>query len=76
MRHFHKADSASLIGTMHIGKHARIAQGAVVRSVFSGVTVENESMVLENSVVVGTRDLPAKIGRKVVFGHRVFFYWR
>lgn len=73
MNHFHKADSASLIGTIHIGRHARIAQGAVVRSLFGGITIENESMVLENCVVVGTQNIPAKIGRKVVFGHRVFF---
>jgi carbonic anhydrase/acetyltransferase-like protein (isoleucine patch superfamily) len=73
MNHFYKADSALLIGKIHVGKQARIAQGAVIRSLFGGVTIENESMVLENCVVMGTRNMPASIGRKVVFGHRVFF---
>jgi carbonic anhydrase/acetyltransferase-like protein (isoleucine patch superfamily) len=73
MNHFSKADSASLIGTIHVGKNARIAQGAVVRSLFDNVTIENESIVLENCVVLGAQDMHASIGRKVVFGHRVIF---
>jgi carbonic anhydrase/acetyltransferase-like protein (isoleucine patch superfamily) len=47
-----------------------LAEGAVVRSHGTGVTVGTGSAVLENSVVVGNSNIPTIIGRRTVFGHR------
>lgn len=47
-----------------------LAEGAVVRSHGTGVTVGTGSAILENSVVVGNTDIPTIIGRRTVFGHR------
>ena len=64
------ASSAVVIGTALMGGGALLAEGAVVRSRASGVTIGTGSAVLENSVVVGTGDTPAVVGRRSVFGHR------
>jgi carbonic anhydrase/acetyltransferase-like protein (isoleucine patch superfamily) len=63
------AGSAVVIGTVRLGDGALVAQGAVLRS-HDGIEIDTGSAILENSVVVGTPDLPATIGRRSVFGHR------
>jgi carbonic anhydrase/acetyltransferase-like protein (isoleucine patch superfamily) len=64
------AGSARVIGTARLGDGALIAEGAVIRSRRGGVAVGTGSAVLENSVVVGSHDMPTSIGRRSVFGHR------
>jgi UDP-3-O-[3-hydroxymyristoyl] glucosamine N-acyltransferase len=64
------AGSARLLGNVHVGAGAILAQGVVVRSHDGSVSVGNHSAVLENSVVIGTREHPVRIGQRTVFGHR------
>jgi carbonic anhydrase/acetyltransferase-like protein (isoleucine patch superfamily) len=64
------AGSAVVIGAARLGEKSLLAQGAVVRSTRAGVEVGTGSAVLENCVIVGTTEIPARIGRRTVFGHR------
>ena len=64
------AGSARLLGTVHVGAGAILAQGTVVRSHDESVVIGNHSAVLENGVVVGSRERPVRIGQRTVFGHR------
>jgi carbonic anhydrase/acetyltransferase-like protein (isoleucine patch superfamily) len=59
-----------LLGQARLGRGSLLAQGAVLRSVGSAVDLGTESMILENSVVIGHSDIPTAIGRRTVFGHR------
>jgi carbonic anhydrase/acetyltransferase-like protein (isoleucine patch superfamily) len=64
------AASARVLGRMRLGASATVAQGTVVRSLDDSVDLGNRSVVLENSVVIGTPAQPVRIGRRTVFGHR------
>ena len=64
------ASSATLLGIVHVGAGAIVSQGTVVRSHDESVSIGNHSAVLENGVVVGTREHPVRIGQRTVFGHR------
>jgi len=64
------AGSAVLLGRSRLGERVLIAEGAIIRSGGSGVTVDTGSAVLENSVVASTADLPTTVGRRSTFGHR------
>ena len=62
--------SARVYGDVRVGDGVYIAQGTVVRSQDTSVTMGDKTFVLENSVVVGTKSNPVKIGSKTVFGHK------
>jgi carbonic anhydrase/acetyltransferase-like protein (isoleucine patch superfamily) len=64
------ASSAVVIGTPRLGDGALLAEGAVIRSSGSGAEIGTGSAVLENSVVVGTTQIPTSVGRRSTFGHR------
>jgi carbonic anhydrase/acetyltransferase-like protein (isoleucine patch superfamily) len=64
------ASSATVLGTIRVGRLSGIAQGAVVRSIDGHVRMGSGSYVLENSVVIGRPGLETAIGHKSVFGHR------
>jgi len=64
------AASAVVLGEVHVGAGAMLAQGLVVRAHGGAVSIGNHSAVLENGVVVGTRDHPVRVGQRTVFGHR------
>src|SRR4051794_16455017 len=64
------AGSAQLLGNVHVGAGAILAQGTVARSHDESVFIGNHSAVLENGVVVGTGEDPVRIGQRTVFGHR------
>jgi carbonic anhydrase/acetyltransferase-like protein (isoleucine patch superfamily) len=64
------ASSVVVVGTARLGAGALLAEGAVIRSSGAGVEVGTGSAVLENSVVVGTTEIPTTIGRRSTFGHR------
>ncbi|MBJ6764725.1 UDP-3-O-(3-hydroxymyristoyl) glucosamine N-acyltransferase [Myxococcaceae bacterium JPH2] len=68
--HLTLASSARLLGTVHVGPGAVIAQGAVVRSHGGAVQLGAGSSLLENAVMVGTPERPVTVGEKVVIGHR------
>ncbi|WP_422484934.1 DapH/DapD/GlmU-related protein [Gudongella sp. DL1XJH-153] len=63
-------ESARLIGRARLGRDSYIAQGSVVRSNDNSVEIGNKTWVLENSVLLGTRKNPLKVGSKTVFGHK------
>jgi carbonic anhydrase/acetyltransferase-like protein (isoleucine patch superfamily) len=64
------AHSAVVLGTARLGEGSLLAQGAVIRSSGAGVEVGTGSAVIENSVVIGTSEIPTVIGRRTTFGHR------
>jgi carbonic anhydrase/acetyltransferase-like protein (isoleucine patch superfamily) len=64
------AASAVVLGDVHVGAGAILAQGLVVRAHGGAVSIGNHSAVLENGVVIGTRDHPVRVGQRTVFGHR------
>jgi carbonic anhydrase/acetyltransferase-like protein (isoleucine patch superfamily) len=49
------ARSAVLLGEVHVGAGAILAQGLVVRAQGGAVSIGNYSAILENGVVIGTR---------------------
>src|SRR6476646_6863888 len=64
------ARSAVLLGEVHVGAGANLAQGLVVRAHSGAVSFGNYSAVLENGVVIGTPGHPVLVGQRTVFGHR------
>lgn len=70
MSHIKIDDSARLIGKIRLGSNVYVAQGSVLRSVDDSLMAGNATMVLENSVLIGTPAHPLKVGSKTVFGHK------
>ena len=64
------ARSAVILGEVHVGAGAILAQGLVVRAHGGAVSIGNHSAVLENGVVIGTPEHPVQVGQRTVFGHR------
>ena len=64
------AASATVLGAVHAGRGAIVAQGTVIRSLDGSVRIGAGSAVLENSVVIGRAGLETRIGHRSVFGHR------
>src|ERR1700683_4053126 len=64
------AGSALIVGEVHVGAGAILAQGLVVRANGGAVSIGNYSAILENGVVIGTPEHPVQVGQRTVFGHR------
>ena len=64
------AGSAVVVGEVHVGAGALLAQGLVVRAHGGAVSIGNHSAILENGVVIGTPGHPVRVGQRTVFGHR------
>jgi carbonic anhydrase/acetyltransferase-like protein (isoleucine patch superfamily) len=64
------AGSAVVLGEVHVGAGAILAQGLVVRAHGAAVSIGNYSAILENGVVIGTPAHPVRVGQRTVFGHR------
>src|ERR1700730_13842313 len=64
------AGSAVVLGDIHVGAGAILAQGLVVRAHGAAVSIGNYSAILENGVVIGTPEYPVRVGQGTVFGHR------
>ena len=62
--------SAVVLGEIHVGAGAILAQGLVVRAHGGAVSIGNYSAILENGVVIGTPAHPVRVGQRTVFGHR------
>lgn len=63
-------DSSKIIGKVSFGKNVYIAQGSIVRSHDGSLLMGNDSWLLENSVIISSKENPVKIGSKTVFGHK------
>lgn len=63
-------DSARLIGKLRLGNNVYAAQGTVLRSMDDSITIGNDTWILENSVLIGTKEHPLNVGSKTVFGHK------
>lgn len=64
------AESSRIIGSVSLGEGTYIAQGTILRSHDESLTIGGNSMVLENSVLIGTANNPLNVGSKTVFGHK------
>jgi carbonic anhydrase/acetyltransferase-like protein (isoleucine patch superfamily) len=64
------AGSAVVLGEVHVGAGAILAQGLVVRAQGASVSIGNYSAILENGVAIGTPEHPVLVGQRTVFGHR------
>src|SRR5499426_3287806 len=64
------ARSAVILGEVHVGAGAILAQGLVVRAHGAAVSIGNYSAILENGMVIGTPEHPVRVGQRTVFGHR------
>ena len=64
------AGSAVVMGDVHVGAGAILAQGLVVRAHGAAVSIGNYSAILENGVVIGAPEHPVRVGQRTVFGHR------
>lgn len=62
--------SAKIFGKVRCGDGVYLARGSIIRSQFDSVLVGNSTWVLENSVLIGTKNQPLIVGAKTVFGHR------
>lgn len=56
------AGSAVMLGDVHVGAGAILAQGLVVRAHGAAVSIGNYSAILENGVVIGTPEHPVCAG--------------
>lgn len=64
------AASARVIGPIEIAPGAYLGQGTAVRAAGGGITIGAGSALLETGVIVGRGgEMPARIGRRTVFGH-------
>ena len=63
------APTAVLIGDVHVGDHANVWFGAVLRGDASRITVGARTSVQDNCVVHCAHELPTEIGSDVVIGH-------
>ncbi|NBG86929.1 carbonic anhydrase/acetyltransferase [Isachenkonia alkalipeptolytica] len=66
------ANSAGLKGSMELGTRVYIAQGTVIRGGEEpgSLSLGNHTWALENSVLVGSKEMPTTVGSKTVFGHK------
>lgn len=63
-------DTASIKGDVQLGTGSTISYGVVADGSKNTVKIDNNAMVLENSVLRGTEDFPVVIGQQTVLGHR------
>lgn len=63
------APSAAVIGRVHLGRHASIWFGAVLRGDGNDIWVGDGSNIQDNAVVHIDEDAPCRIGNNVTVGH-------
>jgi carbonic anhydrase/acetyltransferase-like protein (isoleucine patch superfamily) len=69
MYHEGFSKSSRIYGEISIGTDSMVSQGAILRSHDNSIKVGNNTGILENCVVIGTRKQKVTIGSKTVFGH-------
>jgi carbonic anhydrase/acetyltransferase-like protein (isoleucine patch superfamily) len=68
------AREATLIGRVHLGEHASVWPGAVVRGDNEPVRIGEESNVQEGAVLHADPGFPLTIGDRVTVGHQVMLH--
>jgi len=63
------APNATLIGDVRVGDGASVWYGAVLRGDFSYIEVGAHTSVQDNCVLHCARDLPTRVGERVIVGH-------
>jgi len=66
------APTASIIGSVNIGRNCHIGFGAVLRADFGRITIGEESIVEDNVVIHCARRV--EIGRRVIIGHMAMIH--
>jgi carbonic anhydrase/acetyltransferase-like protein (isoleucine patch superfamily) len=62
------APSATVVGDVRVAAGARILHGAVLTAEDGAVVIGEDTVVMENALVRGRRDHPARIGSAVLIG--------
>lgn len=62
------APSATVVGDVRVAAGARILHGAVLTAEDGAVVIGEDTVVMENALVRGRRDHPARIGSAVLVG--------
>jgi carbonic anhydrase/acetyltransferase-like protein (isoleucine patch superfamily) len=68
------ADSASVIGRVHLGEGASIWYGAVLRGDNEHIEIGRQSNVQDGSVLHTDPGLPLTLGERVTVGHQVMLH--
>ena len=63
------APNAAVIGRVHLGQHANIWFGAVLRGDTNEIMVGDNTNIQDNSVIHVDDDAPCRIGNDVTIGH-------
>lgn len=68
------AESAEVIGNVHIGADCSIWPGVVIRGDNEPIRIGEGSNIQDNSVLHSDLDMPLTIGRRVTVGHKVILH--
>ena len=68
------ADSAQVMGDVHLGAHASVWFGAVIRGDTERITVDEGSNIQDGSVLHADFGAPLTIGKYVTVGHKVMLH--
>ena len=68
------ADSAQVMGDVHLGAHASVWFGAVIRGDTERITVDEGSNIQDGSVLHADYGAPLTIGKYVTVGHKVMLH--
>ncbi len=68
------ADSAQVMGDVHLGAHASVWFGAVIRGDTERITVGEGSNIQDGSVLHADFGAPLTIGKYVTVGHKVMLH--
>jgi carbonic anhydrase/acetyltransferase-like protein (isoleucine patch superfamily) len=66
------APTAVVSGDVTIGENSRVLFGAVITAEGGPVVIGNDTIIMENSVIRGTRRHPALVGSQVLVGPRAY----
>ena len=68
------ADSAQVIGDVHLGKNASVWFGAVLRGDTDRITIGDGTNVQDLSVIHADPGIPTTLGRNVTVGHQCMLH--
>lgn len=68
------AESAEVIGNVHIGADCSIWPGVVIRGDNEPIHIGDGSNIQDNSVLHSDYDMPLTVGRRVTVGHKVILH--
>ncbi len=68
------AESASVIGSVSLGRNASVFFGAVVRGDNAPITIGEATNIQDNAVLHTDEGIPLTLGQKVTVGHQVMLH--